>query len=98
MLAQMAPRPEVPASLTRGPFTTDDARSAGLTTGQLRGASWRRIGRATYVWKGLEEDDRLIQLHAVLKRLPHGSVFSGLTAAWLHGIDVSPCDPIEAIV
>jgi very-short-patch-repair endonuclease len=25
-------------------------------------------------------------------------VFSGLTAAWLHGIDVDPCNPIEATV
>ena len=28
-------------------------------------------------------------------RLPRGAVFSGLTAAWLHGLDVEPCDPIE---
>src|SRR5207248_10715002 len=23
------------------------------------------------------------------------AVFSGLTAAWLHGLDVNPCDPVE---
>jgi uncharacterized protein DUF559 len=97
MLARMAPRPLVPRSLTHGSFTTVDARNAGLTPGQLRGASWRRIGPATYIWKGLDEDDRLVRLRAVLKRLPPGSAFSGLTAAWLHGIDVGPCDPIEAI-
>ena len=93
----MAPRPLVPASLTDGPFTTDEARNAGLTAGQLRGASWRRIARATYVWKGFEDDDRLVRLRAALKRMPPGSAFSGLTAAWLHGIDVDPCDPIEAL-
>jgi hypothetical protein len=25
-------------------------------------------------------------------------VFSGKTAAWLHGLDFEPCDPIEMIV
>jgi hypothetical protein len=29
--------------------------------------------------------------------MPAGSAFSGLTAGWLHGIDVDPCEPIEAI-
>lgn len=29
-------------------------------------------------------------------RLPPDAAFSGLTAAWLHGIDVTPDDPIEA--
>jgi very-short-patch-repair endonuclease len=28
-------------------------------------------------------------------RLPNVAAFSGLTAAWLHGLDVDPCDPIE---
>jgi len=26
---------------------------------------------------------------------PRSAVFSGLTAAWLHGLDVEPCNPIE---
>jgi Protein of unknown function (DUF559) len=30
--------------------------------------------------------------------LPDGSAFSGLSAAWLHGLDVEPCRPIEATV
>jgi len=33
-----------------------------------------------------------------MRRLPAGAAFSGLTAAWLHGLDVEPCDPIEATV
>ena len=44
---------------------------------------------------GLQPADRL---HAALKRLPPGSAFSGLTAAWLLGVDVEPCNPIEATV
>jgi uncharacterized protein DUF559 len=97
MRGTMAKTSQVPASLENGPFTTDDARNAGLKAGQLRGASWRRVARATYVWKGFEDDDRLVSLRAALKRLPPGSAFAGLTAAWLHGIDVDPCNPIEAI-
>lgn len=38
------------------------------------------------------------RLRAALKRLPPRSAFSGFTAAWLLGIDVEPCDPIEATV
>lgn len=32
------------------------------------------------------------------RRLPAGAVFSGRTAAWLHGIDVPPCVPIDITV
>ena len=37
-------------------------------------------------------------LEAARLRLPKTAAFSGLTAAWLHGLDVRPCDPIEATV
>jgi very-short-patch-repair endonuclease len=37
-------------------------------------------------------------LTAVAKRLPADAAFSGLTAAWLHGLDVAPCDPIEVTI
>jgi very-short-patch-repair endonuclease len=37
-------------------------------------------------------------LGAARVRLPDAAVFSGLTAAWLHGIDVPPCNPVEATV
>lgn len=33
-----------------------------------------------------------------MRRLPSGAVFSGLSAAWLHGIDAAPCQPIEVTV
>lgn len=32
------------------------------------------------------------------RRLPAGAAFSGLTASWLHGLDVVPCDPIDVTV
>jgi len=93
----MAPKPLIPPQLTHRPFTLDEARTLGLSKGHLRGATWRRIGRATYVWKELRSDP-MLQLEAASRRLPSGYAFSGLTAAWLHGIDVAPCDPIEVTV
>jgi len=37
-------------------------------------------------------------LTALARRLPAGAAFSGRTAAWLHGLDLAPCDPIEVTV
>ena len=37
-------------------------------------------------------------LTAVARRLPSGAAFSGRTAAWLHGLDVAPSDPIEVTI
>jgi very-short-patch-repair endonuclease len=36
------------------------------------------------------------QLEVALTRLPPQAALSGLTAFWLHGLDVDPCNPIEA--
>lgn len=38
------------------------------------------------------------RLAAARRRLPATAAFSGLTAGWLHGLDVQPCDPIEVTV
>lgn len=84
------------ADLTRAPFTLDEARAAGLSRGHLRGTSWRRVARGLYAWNGLRADP-MLEIQAALRRLPPGSAFSGLTAAWLHGIDVT-AGPIEATV
>jgi very-short-patch-repair endonuclease len=40
----------------------------------------------------------MARIEAAWRRLPPSAAFSGLTAAWLHGIDVTPCDPIDATV
>jgi hypothetical protein len=81
----MPRRQEVPEQLKRGPFTIGDAEREGFSRFQLRSRNWRRLGRGTYVWAGLEADS-LGQLSALHARLPLGCVFSGLTAARLHGI------------
>jgi hypothetical protein len=74
-----------------------DARRAGLARWHLEGASWRRLGPGLYAWKSLTETPAL-KLKAAHLRLPETAAFSGMTAAWLHGLDVAACEPIEAIL
>lgn len=87
----------VPVALRAAPFTADEAAFAGVTRAQLRGSAYRRLGAGLYRWIVLEESP-LLKLVAVAKRLPAGAAFSGWTAAWLHGLDVKPCDPIEVTI
>src|SRR5215471_14854614 len=93
----MAPHPVIPAELTRGPFTLVEARRAGLSSRQLRGTSWRRIGSSLYVWAALG-DDPVLLLAALHRSPPVGAAFSGKTAAWLHGLDLPPCAPVEVTI
>ncbi len=43
-------------------------------------------------------EDPLEVLRGWLRILPDGSMFAGATAAWLHGLDLDPLNPIEVIV
>lgn len=74
-----------------------EAHRAGLTRKHLRGASWHRVARGLYVWAGLRRCPDLV-LSAAQCRLPTTAVFAGRTAAWLHGLDLPPCDPVEVAV
>ena len=87
----------MPAELTAGPFTLSDAVRAGLDRWHLEGANWRRVGPNVYVWAGLPDTPQLT-IEAAHRRLPPTAVFSGLTAAWLHGLDVVGCKPIEVTI
>lgn len=40
----------------------------------------------------------IAKLRAVEERLPPGYAFSGLTAAWLLGLDMPPCQPVEVTI
>jgi len=93
----MGRHPTVPTELTSGPFTIAEAREAGLRRWHLKGVTWTRLSRGTYVSKRLANDP-IRKLEAARNRLPADSAFSGLTAAWLHEMDVPPCSPIEATV
>lgn len=87
----------VPEELRCRPFAVEEARQFGLTWESLQAKSWRRMSRGQYVWVALRHDIEL-RLQAVDLRLPARSAFSGQTAAWIQGRDVSPCDPIEVTV
>ena len=91
----MAPTPRIPSELTKGPFTVEEARRHGVSIAQLLGASWRRLGRAVYAWHEIAEAP-MTRLIAAKLRLPDAAVFTGFTAAWLHGLAIAPCSPIEA--
>jgi very-short-patch-repair endonuclease len=93
----VSPRTQVPDALRRGPFTTAQARAVGVTRGTLRGRSYCRLGAGLYRWAGLR-DSSFLKLNAVACRLPAGAAFSGLSAAWLHGLDVTPDDPIDITI
>lgn len=93
----MPPHAVVPAILTKAPFTLAEARAAGLTSRQLQGGSWRRLGRGLYV-RTDRDPEPLDLLAAVHRRFPPVAAFAGRTAGWLHGLDLPPCDPIEIAV
>ena len=93
----MPRKPYVPTTLKAGPFTLAAARHAGVTRGRLRGSAYRPLGAGVYRWVGLKESP-LLTLAAIVMRLPTGAAFSGLTAAWLHGLDVQPRDPVEVTI
>lgn len=69
----------------------------GVSRRQLQGSSYRRLGPGLYRWVGLQESPQLL-LATVARRLPLGAAFCGRTAAWLHGLDVEPCKPIEVTI
>ena len=80
-------RPRVPAQLTTGPFTTAEAVRAGLTKDSLGSVPWRHVFQGVWVHADLE-DTRELRWQAVKLVLPERAVACGLTAAWLHGLDV----------
>ena len=93
----MARTPCIPPELTRGPFTLEEARAAGLTLSALTSKAWRRLGAELYCLADLREDPWRLLL-AWQHSLPAEAVFTGATAAWLFGLDLAPSDPIEIVV
>ena len=93
--AVVMPRPqEIPEQLKRGPITVARAEQRGFSRQRLRGRNWTRLGWGAYLWSGLEVDFRS-QLLALLPRLPPGAVFSGSTAARIHGMECISYGAIE---
>lgn len=84
-------------AMKRAPFFSADAERVGMNWDMLQTRNWMRLSRGQYAWAGLARDFNLI-LAAVVQRIPPSYAFSGLTAAWLLGLDVSPCDPVEVTI
>ena len=93
----MPVKPVVPMALRNGPFTVKEATAIGVSRDQLRSARYRRLGSGVYRWVGLSDGPQ-VMLGAMAKRMPPSAAFSGHTAAWLHGVDAAPCDPIEVTI
>ena len=89
-------RPEE-SDLHNRPFFVADARRVGLSWNDLQTKSWKRLAYGQYAWAGLRQDVRL-RLEAVAERMPRGYAFSGRTAAWILGLDLPPCDPVEVTI
>ena len=77
----------VPPALRQGPFTTAQARDAGVCPDQLGGPAYRRLLRGVYLDAALA-DSPLVRAQAVRLVLPDGAVVGYETAAWLWGADV----------
>ena len=88
--------PCIPRELTRGPFSLDEARAAGLTLSALRGKVWKRVGFELY-GRADQKEDASLTLSAWRRLLPDDIVFTGATAAWLFGIDTQPTNPVEIV-
>jgi len=91
----MPPTPRLPIQLASRPFRLEEALRAGLSRAQLLGAGWRRLGHKVYARKEIA-DEPLARLEAAMRRLPADAVFSGRTAAFLHGLETSLPIAIEA--
>ena len=87
----------VPAELQNGPFTVAKARSVGVTWIGLQSRGWVRLSRGQYAWAGLRPDI-CVMLRGVHERMPDAYAFSGRTAAWIWGLDLPPCEPVEVTV
>ena len=74
-----------------------DARQVGMRWDDLQTKLWTRMSRGQYAWTGIPRDAWL-KMRAVAERMPAAHAFSGLTAAWLLGLDVPWCEPIEVTI
>jgi len=63
----------------------------------LQTTQWTRTSHGQYAWVGLPHDIRL-KLLAVSLRMPGKYAFSGLTAAWLLGLDSAWSELVEVTV
>jgi very-short-patch-repair endonuclease len=79
------PTPRRPPELRGAVFRKRDALSSGLLTSDaLRSSAWRRLFRGVYADAHLP-DSVAVRIRGARLALPPSAVFSGRTAAYLHG-------------
>lgn len=93
----MRRRVDVKDSWAHREFTVAEARCAGLTRRELQSGAYRRVAQGIYRLASLPETPEMI-LRCLHRSLPRDAVFSGATAAWLHGLATEPCRPAEVTV
>jgi len=86
--------PTLERGIEGGPFFVVEAREVGLTWKALQNKRWTRMSRGQYLSSRFARDTAM-SLHAVARRMPPMFAFSGKTAAWLLGLDMPPCEPVE---
>jgi len=79
------------------PLTTAEAAAQHVSWKQLQSRRWQRAARGVYVAARFRGTP-MLQLASIWRRMPLGAAFSGRTAAWLHGLDLPPCSPVEVTV
>jgi very-short-patch-repair endonuclease len=83
--------------LSSAPFTTAQARAAGVSRTALGSAPWRHVFRG--VWAHVDvPEDRDFRLNAAALLLPPPAVLCGHTAAWIWGADVRRTDDLNVHV
>lgn len=85
----MSRQPKIPDELRLGPFTRETALKKGLTVDQLRSPCWTRVIRDVYCLRSITMTNE-VRLAALKLAVPAGSVVTGRTAAWLHGVWTPP--------
>lgn len=75
-------------------WTVGQARRAATSWEMLQSRRWQRLGHGIYA-SSRQQATPLLHLAAAWERLPADAAFSGRTAAWLHGLDLPPCSPID---
>ena len=78
-----------------GVLSVAQAIARGISWRRLQRSDWQRVGPGQYTRP--HEADIVTRLTAVSLRLPAGAAFAGRTAGWLHGLELPPCSPVEAI-
>jgi hypothetical protein len=83
--------------LKERPFTVAEAFAAGVGRGVLEGPNVRRILVGVYVASDVEVMP-LTRIEGALLVLPPSALAMGVTALWLHGIEIGDLEPLRFVV